>query len=126
MVQLPASVVAAAAAGLTLSSTAVLGASIAAALVIGNASPPPSSSGRIAWDDSQPLAAGRILAVDSDASRLAIEHGAIRHLSLPPGTALFRLEDPQALVGLTPGDKIRFVVEREGRTYFITRLENSN
>ena len=34
--------------------------------------------------------------------------------------------DPASLKGLGPGDKVRFEVERDGRSYTITRLVNSN
>ncbi|TBR24494.1 MAG: copper-binding protein, partial [Reyranella sp.] len=36
------------------------------------------------------------------------------------------VENPAALKGLSPGDRVRFEVERNGRDYVVTRLENSN
>ena len=39
---------------------------------------------------------------------------------------IFKVADPSLLYGRTPGDKIRFQLERKGRSYVITRIENSN
>jgi Cu/Ag efflux protein CusF len=74
----------------------------------------------------EPLAAGEIVAVDRQDGRLTVAHRGIGRFYLEPGTRIFRVEDPVALTGLTPGDKIRFDVERDGKAFVITRLENSN
>jgi Cu/Ag efflux protein CusF len=47
-------------------------------------------------------------------------------LFLDGGTRIFHVGDPTSLKGLGPGDKVRFEVERDGRSYTITRLVNSN
>jgi Cu/Ag efflux protein CusF len=41
-------------------------------------------------------------------------------------TRIFPVEDRMLLVGLTPGDKIRFDLERRAGHYVVTRIENSN
>lgn len=38
---------------------------------------------------------------------------------------IFRVGDPAMLIGLTPGDKIRFKVEREKDGFVVTRIENA-
>lgn len=72
-----------------------------------------------------PLASGRIVAVDKDAGRVTID---FRPLPLLPegGVRVFAVEDPASLKGLGPGDRVRFEVERDGRGFVVTRLENSN
>ncbi len=73
-----------------------------------------------------PLAAGRIVAVDAKDGRLTIKHRGVERFYLEPGTFIFHVEDRSLLTGLTPGDKIRFDVARNGKRYDIRRIENSN
>lgn len=73
-----------------------------------------------------PLAAGQIVAVDREGGHVTVAHRGIARFYLEPSTRVFRVEAPILLTGLTPGDKIRFDVERDGRSFVITRLENSN
>jgi Cu/Ag efflux protein CusF len=73
-----------------------------------------------------PLAAGRVIAVDPADGKITVEHAPIRHFYLQRATGIFPVEDPTLLVGLTPGDKIRFDLERRAGHYVITRIENSN
>lgn len=81
----------------------------------------------LAWDASeQILSAGRVVKVDRDAGKIAIEHKPITHLYMEAMTMIFRVKDPAMLTGLTPGDKIRFKVERDDDGFVVTRIENSN
>ena len=59
-------------------------------------------------------------------SRITLEYRPIPQLFLDGGTRIFHVGDPTSLKGLGPGDKVRFEVERDGRSYTITRLVNSN
>lgn len=70
------------------------------------------------------LASGRVVAIDP-AGRITLDY---RPLPLLPegGIRIFTVENPAALKGLSPGDRVRFEVERNGRGYVVTRLENSN
>lgn len=71
------------------------------------------------------LASGRIVAIDPAAGRITLDY---RPLPLLPegGVRIFTVEDPASLKGLSAGDRVRFEVEREGRGFVVTRLENSN
>jgi Cu/Ag efflux protein CusF len=80
---------------------------------------------RIIWSD-EPLASGRVVAVDRAAGRITLEYRPIPQLFLEGGTRIFQVADPTSLKGLGPGDKVRFEVERSGRSYTVTRIENSN
>jgi Cu/Ag efflux protein CusF len=80
---------------------------------------------RIIWSD-EPLASGRVVAVDRAAGRVTLEYRPIPQLFLEGGTRIFPVADPTSLKGLGPGDKVRFEVERNGRGYTVTRIENSN
>jgi Cu/Ag efflux protein CusF len=74
----------------------------------------------------EPLAAGRVVAVDRAAGRITLEFRPIPQLLLEGGTRIFLVKDPASLKALGPGDKVRFEVERNGRSYVVTRVENSN
>jgi len=72
------------------------------------------------------LASGRVVAVDHSAGRITLEFRPIPQLFLEGGKRVFQVDDPAALKGLGPGDKVRFEVERDGRSYKLTRIETSN
>jgi Cu/Ag efflux protein CusF len=74
----------------------------------------------------EPLATGRVVAVDRAAGRITLEFRPIPQLLLEGGTRIFPVKDPASLKALGPGDKVRFEVERNGRSYVVTRVENSN
>ena len=74
----------------------------------------------------EPLAAGRVVAVDRAAGRITLEFRPIPQLLLEGGTRIFLVKDPASLKALGPGDKVRFEVERDGRSFVVTRVENSN
>jgi len=81
---------------------------------------------KVAPTEEFPLAAGRILAVDRQHLLLTVEHRGIARYHIDPGKAVLHVDRVSLLLGLTPGDKIRFDVDRVGRRYLVTRLENSN
>lgn len=73
-----------------------------------------------------PLAKGHIVAIDDHAGRITIRHKGVRRYELPAQTAVFTVDDRALLTGLTPGDKIRFDLQRVSGHYVVTRIENSN
>ena len=74
----------------------------------------------------EPRASGRVLAVDHAAGRITLEFRPVPQLLPEGGTRVFRVKDPASLKGVNPGDKVRFEVERNGRSYLVTRVENRN
>ena len=74
----------------------------------------------------EPLATGRVVAVDLKAGTIILEYRPIPQQFLEGGRRIFRVENPALLKGLGPGDKVRFDVERNGRTYTVTHIENTN
>lgn len=81
---------------------------------------------KIVAPTDEPLASGRVVAIDRAGSRITLEYRPIPAMFLEGGTRIFHVGDPTSLKGLGPGDKVRFEVERDGRSYTITRLLNSN
>jgi Cu/Ag efflux protein CusF len=75
---------------------------------------------------SGPLGVGKIVAINRDTCQLELEHMPIKAYYMQGMTMVFKVADPSLLYGRSPGDKIRFQLERQGRSYVITRIENSN
>ena len=87
---------------------------------------PPDTAG-LQPIEERPLAAGRIVSLDGPAGRVTIAHRGIGRFHIESGKTDFVVPDKTLLTGLTPGDKVRFDVMREGKQrYAITRLENAN
>ena len=74
----------------------------------------------------EPLAAGTVVAVDAARGRITLDYRPLPRLFLEGGTRIFEVTDAEMLKGLSAGDRVRFDVERDGRRYLVTRLENSN
>jgi len=72
------------------------------------------------------LSAGRIIKVDAEGGKITIEHKPIHHLYMESMAIIFRVKHSAMLIGLTPGDKVRFKVERDNEGIVITLMENSN
>ena len=76
-----------------------------------------------------PLAAaemteGVVRKVDRDTGKVALKHGEIKHLDMPPMTMVFQARDPALLDGLKPGDKVLFSAETTaGGALVVTRIE---
>lgn len=73
-----------------------------------------------------PLAVGKVVAIDRKAAEIEIEHRPIAEFYLQAATRIFKVADPGLLYGLAPGAKIRFHLERDGKSYVVTRIENRN
>ncbi len=86
----------------------------------------PASATEIVLSDGQVLSTGRVVHIDVNAGKITIEHKPIKHFYMESMTMIFRVKDPAMLVALTPGDKIRFEVERDNNGFIITKIENSN
>ncbi|MDP1840345.1 MAG: copper-binding protein [Reyranella sp.] len=83
-------------------------------------------SGSVQPVASTPLASGRVVAVDHATGKITLAYAAIPQLLLEGGTRNFAVQDAAALTGLTPGDKVRFEIEREGRSFIVKRIVNNH
>jgi Cu/Ag efflux protein CusF len=72
------------------------------------------------------LTPGRVVAIDRKAGQIEIAHAPIEEFYMQRMSMIFKVAEPGLLYGLTPGDKIRFRLERKGRSYVVTRIEHSN
>lgn len=96
------------------------------ALAVASASAAPV----LAWDAAHPtgeaLPIGRVAKVDADAGKITIEHKPIWRFYMEAMTMTFIVGDPAMLTGLTPGDRIRFKIERARDGFVVTWIENTN
>jgi Cu(I)/Ag(I) efflux system periplasmic protein CusF len=66
---------------------------------------------------------GVVRRVNAATGTVTIAHGPLTHLDMPPMTMGFKLTGSASLEGLSTGDKVRFVADKEGRTLVVTRIE---
>ena len=71
------------------------------------------------------LTDGEIRKVDKEAKKLTIRHGPLENLGMPAMTMVFQVKDLAMLDTLKAGDKIRFIADKDGSSYIVTRLEMS-
>jgi len=69
------------------------------------------------------LTDGEIRKVDTDAKKLTIKHGEIKHLDMPPMTMVFQVKDASLLDNLKPGDRVRFAVEKTAGGLVVTAIQ---
>jgi Cu(I)/Ag(I) efflux system periplasmic protein CusF len=65
---------------------------------------------------------GEIRKVDKESKRLTIKHGEMKEFDMPPMTMVFDVKDGALLDKVKPGDKIKFKVVKEGRSYVVTEI----
>ena len=112
---------------LTLCAAVVLG---AAAFAVDRSPSPvpavPAEVPRAVLPDDHPLPRGRVVAIDETTGSITLEYRPIPQLFLEGGTRTFAVDDRSVLEGVAPGTTVRFDVERTGRRYTVTYVENAN
>ncbi|RJG05059.1 RND transporter [Noviherbaspirillum cavernae] len=73
--------------------------------------------------DSAAMSDGEVKKIDKDAGKVTIKHGELKNLDMPPMTMVFRVKDASVLDQLKAGDKIRFVADKSGGQFTVTRVE---
>lgn len=66
-------------------------------------------------------ATGEVRRIDAAAGKITLKHGTIDALELP-GMTLVYLIDPALLVGIEPGDKVKFTAERRNGEYVVIKI----
>jgi Cu(I)/Ag(I) efflux system periplasmic protein CusF len=82
-----------------------------------------SPSAAAAVEAPQEFADGEVRRIDKAQGKVNLRHGEIRSLEMPPMSMWFVLKDPAWVDGLKVGEKVRFVAEKVGTQYTITRIE---
>ena len=73
-----------------------------------------------------PWATAEVRRVDKAAGKVALKHGEIKNLDMPPMSMVFQVRDPALLDKLKPGDKIRFSAEKSEGAFVVTAIEPKN
>ena len=68
------------------------------------------------------MASGEVRRVDAAGGKVTIKHGEIPALELPAMTLVYRAE-PALLVGIKPGQKVRFTATRQANRYVVTQIQ---
>jgi Cu/Ag efflux protein CusF len=72
---------------------------------------------------AQQVAEGEIRKVDKEAKKLTIKHGPLPALDMPAMTMVFQVQDPAMLEQVKAGDKVKFVAEKLGGAFTVTKIE---
>jgi len=70
-----------------------------------------------------PLIDGEVRRIDKEAKKLTIKHGPITNLDMPAMTMVFQVQDPAMLDQVKVGETIKFVAEKTGGAFTVTRIE---
>ena len=66
---------------------------------------------------------GEVRRIDKAGGKITLKHGDIKNLDMPPMTMVFQVKDATMLDAVKVGDKVRFVAQREGGAFVVTRLQ---
>lgn len=69
---------------------------------------------------------GEVRRVDKDAKKITVRHGPLANLDMPAMTMVFQVKDPAMLDRVKAGDKVKFVAEKVGGAFTITKIEPAN
>lgn len=86
---------------------------IAAALITGTA----------LADTQLPLVDAEVRRVDAAQNKLALRHGEIPNLQMPPMSMVFVVQDPALLDGLKPGDRLRVTIDEINGAYTVLSVQ---
>ncbi|CAM4202102.1 copper-binding protein [Kerstersia similis] len=70
----------------------------------------------------QAKSSGEVRRVDASNGKVTIKHGAIPELELGAMTLVYRI-NPELLVLVNPGDKIRFTATRKDGQYWVIEID---
>ena len=69
---------------------------------------------------------GEVRRVDKDAKKITLRHGPLANLDMPAMTMVFQVKDPAMLEQVKAGDKVKFVAEKVGGAFTVTKIEPVN
>lgn len=72
---------------------------------------------------SAAMTEGEVRKVDLQSAKITIKHGEIKHLEMPGMTMAFPVKDKSLLATVKPGDKIKFMVAKEGGKLVVTGIQ---
>lgn len=70
-----------------------------------------------------PWATADVRRIDKAANKVALRHGEIKNLRMPPMSMVFQVKDPAQLEALQVGQKVRFQAVQEKGAYWVVNIE---
>nr|WP_233253852.1 copper-binding protein [Limnohabitans sp. 2KL-1] len=70
-----------------------------------------------------PWATAEVRRIDKAAGKVALKHGEIKNLDMPPMSMVFQVKNPEQLDALQVGQKVRFQAVQENGAYWVVRIE---
>jgi Cu/Ag efflux protein CusF len=76
-------------------------------------------------DDAAALhwATAEVRRIDKAAGKVALKHGEIKNLDMPPMSMVFQIKDPSQLDALLVGQKVRFQAVQDKGAYWVVKIE---
>ena len=70
-----------------------------------------------------PVVEGEVRKIDTDAKKITLRHGDIPNLEMTGMTMVFRVQDPELLGKVKPGDKVRFTADKVDGALTVLSIE---
>lgn len=70
-----------------------------------------------------PWASAEVRRIDKAAGKVALKHGEIKNLDMPPMSMVFQVKDPSQLDALQVGQKVRFQAVQDKGAYWVVKIE---
>ncbi len=70
-----------------------------------------------------PVAEGEVRKVDKAGGKIALKHGEIKNLDMPPMSMVFQVKDKALLDKVKAGDKVNFTAEQVNGDYTVISIE---
>tara|TARA_R110002049_G_scaffold44303_12_gene129695 strand:+ start:52 stop:342 length:291 start_codon:yes stop_codon:yes gene_type:complete len=74
-------------------------------------------------DTHLPLVDAEVRRVDTAQNKLALRHGEIPNLQMPPMSMVFAVKDATLLAGLKPGDKLKVTIDEVAGAYTVLSVQ---
>ncbi len=78
---------------------------------------------RVSDDAVLPWASAEVRRIDKAAGKVALKHGEIKNLDMPPMSMVFHVKDPSQLDALQVGQKVRFQALQDKGAYWVLKIE---
>ena len=69
------------------------------------------------------MSEGEVRKVDKAAKKITLKHGPLVNLDMPGMTMVFHVSDAAMLDQVKAGDKVKFVADKVGGNYTVTKIE---
>ncbi len=82
-----------------------------------------SAAAFVALAQALPVAEGEVRRVDKAGGKIALKHGEIKNLDMPPMSMVFQVKDKALLDTVKAGDKVNFTASQVNGDYTVMSIE---